>query len=101
MSSMTRENKYQVHIMNRLRRQFPGCFILKNDSGYMQGVPDMTVLFVKPFWAMLEVKASIHSRIGPNQEFYVEMLNNMCFAAIIYPENEEEVFSALQHALES
>jgi hypothetical protein len=37
----------------------------------------------------------------PNQDYYVEQLDEMSFAAYIYPENEEEVLSALQQAFES
>lgn len=94
---MTRESKYQVHVIERLMREFPGCFVVLNDSAYIQGVPDLTALF-ETGWAMLEVKASIHSAIGPNQRFYVDKLNRLGFAAFIYPENEEEVFDALQQA---
>lgn len=97
---MTRESKYQVHVISRLRDEFPGCFIMKNDSTYQQGVPDLTVFF-GPRWAVLEIKAHEHSRRGPNQEWHVAHLNEMGFAAFIYPENEEEVFRALQHAFES
>lgn len=78
---------------------FPGCYILKNDSCYMQGVPDLIILY-GPYWAMLEVKASAKSVIQPNQEYYVTALDDMGFAAFIYPEIEEEVLRDLQHALE-
>jgi hypothetical protein len=50
---------------------------------------------------MLEVKASANSSERPNQAHYVERLNNMSFAAFIYPENEEEVLTALQEAFAS
>ena len=93
-----RENQYQSRLIRRLREEFPGCFILKNDSSYLQGVPDLLVLFGRR-WAMLEVKASRVSAIQPNQEHYVAMLDEMSFAAFIYPEIEDEVFNALQPAL--
>lgn len=95
-----RENAYQAHLIVRLRREFPGCFILKNDSGYMQGVPDLLVL-LDDKWAMLEVKISKDASEQPNQRHYVELLDAMSFAAFIYPSNEEEVFGGLQQVFAS
>jgi hypothetical protein len=50
-------------------------------------------------WGMLEVKKDESAPFQPNQEYYIELLNGMSFAAVIYPSNEEEVLVALQHAL--
>lgn len=91
------ESKYQAYVMDRLRDEFPGCFILKNDTSVIQGVPDLLVLYGTR-WAALEVKASERSRVQPNQKYYVDLLDDMSFASFIYPENEEEVFRDLQHA---
>lgn len=90
-----RENVYQHYIIGTLRETFPGCVVLKNDSEYMQGIPDLLVLF-EGKWAMLEVKPSERSRIQPNQDYYVELLNGMSYATFIYPENEEDVLNDLQ-----
>lgn len=92
-----RENAYQAELIKKLRNRFPGCFILKNDANYMQGVPDLLVLYGAR-WAMLEVKASRDEPFQPNQEWYLDQLDEMSFAACIYPENEEEIMSALQSA---
>lgn len=92
-----RESDYQAELIKILRRRFPGCLILKNDSGYMQGVPDLTILY-GPYWAMLEVKVSEDAPTQPNQEFYIREMNELSFAAFIYPENEEDVLDALQQA---
>jgi hypothetical protein len=94
------ENAYQRKLIRKLKDLFPGCEILKNDSGYVQGILDLTILF-GPFWAMLEVKSSEDAPLRPNQGHYVQKLNDMSFAAIIYPENEEEVLTALQEAFAS
>lgn len=94
------ESQYQAELIKTLRRIYPDCIILKNDSSYMQGVPDLIVL-IGSFWAMLEVKAHANARKRPNQDYYVDLLNYMSFAAFIHPDNEEEVLDALQHALES
>jgi len=94
------EAAYQGRLIRKLKRTFPGCEVLKNDPNYVQGILDLT-LFYGPCWAMLEVKASSSSAERPNQAFYVEQMNNMSFAAFIYPENEEEVITALQEAFAS
>ena len=93
------ENQYQARLVRKLKRMFPGCVILKNDAQYQQGIPDLILLW-KSFWAMLEVKLSAAAHTQPNQDYYVQMLGEMSFAAYIYPENEEEVLSALQQAFE-
>lgn len=93
------ERNYQAKLIRKLRAIFPDCVILKNDSDYMQGVPDLIILYGTK-WAMLEVKASEDSSVQPNQEFYVEQLGRMSFAAFIYPEIEEDVLHDLQLALE-
>jgi hypothetical protein len=95
-----RESAYQKHVMDRLRYEFPGSVVLKNDSSLVQGIPDLLVLYNER-WAMLEVKASAHSRVQPNQNYYVDLFDEMSFGAFIYPENEEEVFSDLQSAFSS
>lgn len=92
------ERDYQAQLIKKLRRMFPGCVIMKNDTDYTQGVPDLTILFQER-WAMLEVKASADARNMPNQEWYVNNLHEMSFAAFIYPENEEDVLHDLQQAL--
>jgi hypothetical protein len=46
------ENEYQAKLIVKLKKLFPGCEILKNDSGYKQGILDLTILW-GPFWAML------------------------------------------------
>jgi hypothetical protein len=94
------ENQYQAKVIRKLKGMFPGCIILKNDTDYIQGMLDLTILW-KEFWGMLETKSSKHSPVQPNQEYYVKLLDKMHFAAFIYPENEEEVLSALQSAFRS
>jgi hypothetical protein len=89
------ERHYQAALIKRLRDLFNGIVILKNDSSYMQGVPDLILLY-GPYWAMLEVKADKASSFQPNQEYYLELMNEMSFAACVYPENESEVMRALQ-----
>jgi len=94
------EGRYQRHVILELRKRFTGCVILKNDPTYVQGIPDLTILYMSR-WALLEVKVSIDAPVQPNQEYYVSMLNDMSYAAFICPENEEDVFRELEQAFKS
>jgi hypothetical protein len=94
------ENTYQARVIKKLKEMFPGCVVLKNDPSLHQGMLDLTILWGR-HWAALEVKASKAASSRPNQEYYVTRLGEMSFAAFIFPENEEEVLSALQQAFES
>lgn len=93
-----RESAFERHVVQRLYDEFPGCVVLKLDSSLTQGIPDRLVLF-GPAWGSLEIKRSKTAPFQPNQEHYIRVLDEMSFAAVIYPENEDEVFDALQHAL--
>jgi hypothetical protein len=93
-----RESQYQARLINRIKDMFPGCIILKNDTDYMPGVPDLIILF-EDKWAMLEVKREGNIvRMRPNQQYYVDMLNTMSFASFISADNEEDVLYDLQCA---
>ncbi len=94
------ESKFQKELMDEIREQYPGCVILKNDSGYIQGFPDWTILY-KDKWAVLETKRSKNAPKQPNQEYYVSQLNSMSFSRIVYPENKEEVLDELRQAFQS
>lgn len=94
------ERDYQRKIIKRLKNTFPGCIVLKNDSGYLQGVPDLLVLYNNK-WASLEVKNSSNAHRQPNQEYYVNTMDEMSFSRFIFPENEEEVFDELLRSFES
>lgn len=95
-----RESVYQGKLVKKLRNLFPGCVVIKLDPDYMQGVPDLLVLYSSN-WAALEVKRSARSENQPNQEYYVDLLDSMSFAAFVYPENEEEVLHDLELAFQS
>lgn len=94
------ENKYQAKLIKKIKRLLPGCMVLKNDTDYQQGIPDLLVLFGSA-WAALEVKKSYEDRQKPepNQEWYVDTMDLMSFGAFIYPENEEDILNDLQRAL--
>lgn len=94
------ERDFQSNLIKRLKKIFPGCVVLKNDPTYIQGVPDIIVLY-KDRWAMLEVKKDSSASHQPNQDYYVDKLGKMSFAAFIFPENVEEVLNDLQQAFRS
>ena len=89
------ENKFQSKLIKELKKEFPGCMVLKNDPTYLQGVPDLLVLY-KNKWCALEVKRSATAKHQPNQDYYVDKMNKMSFSRFIYPENKDEVLSDLQ-----
>lgn len=97
---MSLESKFQSNLIKELKHMFPGCMVLKNDPNYIQGVPDLLVLY-KTYWAALECKRSIDSHQQPNQQYYVDEMDSMSFAAFIYPENKEDVLDGLQSAFRS
>lgn len=94
------ESVFQKELMDEIRTQYPGCIILKNDSSYIQGFPDWTILF-EDKWVVLEVKRDKNAKKQPNQDYYVNRLNNMSFASFIYPENKEEVLDAIQQTFKA
>lgn len=92
------ESKFQGEVLiPELRELFPGCVILKNDSGYIQGIPDLTI-FYKNKYAVLEVKAHAKAERQPNQEYYIDLFSSWTFAAFIFPENKDDVLYALQQS---
>lgn len=92
-----REGAYQTQLIKKLKRIVPGCFIIKNDSSYIQGVPDLIILYGTK-WAMLEVKMDASSNVQPNQQYYIELFDEMSFASFINPAIEEGVLDELQYA---
>lgn len=95
-----RENEFQSDLIKNLKERFPGCIVVKNDPSYIQGIPDLLVLY-KNKWASLECKRSRSAIKQPNQKYYVEKMNEMSFSKFIYPGNKEEVLNELQRAFES
>ena len=90
------ENKFQANLIKKIKKLYPGCIVMKNDATYIQGIPDLLVLY-KDKWASLECKKSANARHQPNQDYYVNQMNDMSFSSFICPENEEEVLNELQH----
>lgn len=94
---MALERDFQAKLIKDLKTIFKGCIILKNDPSYIQGIPDLIILF-EDKWAALEVKKSRTASHRPNQEYYVDLMDRMSFASFIYPENKEEILYELQQS---
>lgn len=93
------ESKFQAELKKELRERYPGCVVTKNDPSDIQGFPDLTVLHGR-LWAELECKRETKASKRPNQEYYVNKLNNIGFSAFIFPENKAEVLAELDKYFE-
>lgn len=91
---MKLESEFQHKLKKELYDLFPGCMILKLDPNDTQGIPDLLILYENK-WATLENKKSAKAKHRPNQDYYVEKMDNMSFSRFIYPENKEEVVEKL------
>ena len=97
---MAKESAFQKGLINDLKKRFPGCMVLKNDPNYIQGIPDLLVLY-EGRWAALECKKAKQASHQPNQDYYVERMNEMSFSRFVYPENKENVLDELQQSFQS
>ena len=95
-----KESKFQRDLKKELKQMFPGCIVTKMDSGDIQGIPDLLILY-KNKWATLENKRSANASKRPNQKYYVNKMNEMSFSRFIYPENKEEVLNDLRKTFEA
>ena len=95
---MKDETDFQSDLIKEIKKKFIGCIVMKNDSGYIQGIPDITVLY-KDRWAALVCKKNKGASKRPSQSYYVDTMNEMSFARFIFPENKEEVLNELEQAL--
>ena len=97
---MKKESDFQGDLIKEIKQRFPGCIVMKNDPNYIQGIPDLTVLY-KNKWATLECKKSENEPFRPNQPYYISEMNKMSFSRAIYPENKEQVLNELQQTFKS
>lgn len=93
------ESKFQASLIKTIKKRFKGCIVLKTDPTYIQGLPDLLILY-KNKWAALEVKRSAKASHRPNQDYYISLMDKMSFARFISPEVKEEVLDELQQALQ-
>ena len=90
-----KESKFQSDLISLIKKMFPGAMVMKTDPTYIQGIPDLLILY-KNKWCSLEVKKSLNAKHQPNQDYYVDLMNKMSFSRFICPENKDEVLKELK-----
>ena len=91
-----KERDFQSQLIRDIKKENPGCIVLKTDANYLQGFPDLLVLLPNWKWAALECKKSKGASHRPNQDTYIDILDSMGYASFVYPENKEEVLNAIR-----
>ena len=91
------ERNFQRDLIREIKDRFVGCLVLKLDASYLQGIPDLLILYGN-HWAALEVKRSQHASRRPNQNYYVKLMNKMSFAKFISPENKERILNEMERS---
>ena len=86
------ESGFQDSLRSELTQRYPESMIFKMDQ--IQGIPDLLILY-KNKYAFLENKKSANAKHQPNQDYYVNKLNNMSFARFVFPENRDRVLEEL------
>ncbi len=94
------ENRFKTNLIQDLKNLFPGCIVVHLDPNEIQGIPDLLVLY-KDKWAALEGKKTANASVRPNQSYYVNKMNDMSYAAFVYPENKEEVLYEISRVFQS
>lgn len=95
-----KESVFQSKLIKEIKERFPDSIVVKNDPTYIQGIPDLLILY-KDKWAALEVKRSSTAKHRPNQAHYISQMDEMSSAHFIYPENKEEVLNAIQRSFDA
>lgn len=92
------ESQFEKQLVDKLKKMYPGAYVIKNNPNYIQGFPDRVFLY-KNFWAAFDAKRDANAPIRPNQAYYIEKLDKMSFAMFVHPGNEEEFLYGLQRSL--
>lgn len=80
------EKRLQREIIQYLQRK--GCYVLKNDATYRQGVPDLSFWHPDLLGGMIEVKAHDNSPFQPLQLKTIQKLQDLgVFVCVISSEN--------------
>lgn len=95
-----KESGFQHDLIRDIKQRLPEAIVLKNDAGYIQGIPDLLVLY-KNRWAAIECKSRKGASLQPNQEYYLARMKQMSWASLIFPENRKEQLDELEQALRS
>lgn len=98
MAKKKLERDFQPKVIEEIEKRLPGALVSKIEA--KQGWPDLLILY-NDKWAMLECKREEDATHQANQDYYVEMMNNMSFSRFIFPENKEAVLDDLERALQT
>ena len=79
------ESDFQHSVIKELEERFPGCVVMKNATGFKNGFPDVT-MYLGDRWAMLECKREEDAAKRPNQDYWVDRLDEMSFASFLRTE---------------
>lgn len=92
------EAQFQKKFVSWVKKQGVICLKLNPGTGIPDGTPDYICL-QEGFWFMLEFKKSKTAQFRPGQKQAIEKYNDMSYAVVVYPENEEEVKKELEEML--
>ena len=82
-SSNVKESDFQANTIKKLKVMFPGAIITKLDASYILGIPEVLILWGQR-WAVFEFKKYVHATKRQNPDSYVDRMNTMSFARVIY-----------------
>lgn len=94
------EARLQATIIKWLKCK--GCVVMKMPAGYASiptGFPDILVLIDGGGWIALEIKASAKAKFQPLQKQWLEKLNGMFYARVVYKDNWEEIKKELENLI--
>lgn len=95
------ETPFRTRVLEELESSYPGLFIIKPDSSFIQGIPDR-FLFYRDRWVALEFKRSRSASLRANQEYYVKLLREMGgYASFVNPDNVNEVMYEIRRSFSS
>ena len=88
------KKKFKEDFAKRMEKHDQEYDVIENKSG-RRSTPD-TIFLGNRVWAALEFKRDVEAEKQPNQEHYVDKWNRLSYAAIVYPENAEEILDDLE-----
>lgn len=86
------ESGFQDRLIKKIEGVLPGCMVFKMNQ--RQGIPDLLVLYGKR-WLSLECKKTRAAKHQPNQDWWVDRMNEASYSRFVYPENEKEVLDEI------
>lgn len=94
-----KESAFQLKLIKEIESIIPGSIVLKGNSAFIQGFPDLVVLLPNGKWCCLECKKSEDAQHQPNQDYYIDFLNDGGYASFIFPNNKEDILNDIQRSL--